>query len=292
MTTALGVQGIIPGDMFGVNLPSTADLQNMVAQQKEAAARLKEEKAQARQAAKDEKIFNNIRKDLVQKAFHLSEKEIKNIEAQLAIFEADVSRDLSDKDKLNDSINVANGARGTEKASRRNFKWLLFGGASTLAGLGLNYAIGKSVNDVLITAVSGLIKGVLGTSVIGLAVVGVELIVKAIYNWHYKRKADKGNRSDTKEKERNAIIKIKEMLDKLTKFTEEIKKDQQMLVEKKKSMNKKEFDKYLDEYLKSKIDFLKEIGLNDYLRDIADDSGLQVSAEQTISSTAALGANA
>lgn len=274
MTGALTVKGIVPGDLYGVNLPSTADLQRKISDKINDLKVKHQEKVAARQAIKDEKIYSQIRSQLIEKVFNLSAKEIEHFSKSLAKFEKDVNKDLSDKDVISDSVNVANGSLGAEKSANRNFNMFLIGGASSLVGAGLTVTIGKSINELMTAGVTAMFASI-GAGAAALLVTGIQFAIKIAYNWYYKHKAAPGNRSDTKEKERAAIEKLTELFSKLEKFTEEIKNDEKMLVEKRKSMNKKEFDSFLDEYLKTKLDIIRNIGINDYLKKL----GVEISAE-------------
>ena len=69
MGEALAVSGIIPGDFYGVNLPSTSDLQRKIAQKTEELRAKRQERAEERQAVKDEKLFGKIRTQLIEKVF-------------------------------------------------------------------------------------------------------------------------------------------------------------------------------------------------------------------------------
>lgn len=278
MTDALTVKGIVPGSLYGVNLPSTADLQNKIATKINEFKEKRQARAEARQVAKDEKLFEKIRTELIEKAFNLSAKEIEHFSKSLTKFEKDINKDLSDKDVVSDSVNVANGSLGAEKSANRTFNMFLIGGASSLVGAGLTVTIGKSINDLMTAGVTAMFASI-GAGAAALLVTGIQFAVKIVYNWYYKHKAAPGNRSDTKEKERAAIEKIKELFSKIERFTNEIKNDQQMLVEKRKSMSKKEFSAFLDKYLESKIDIIKEIGINDYLRKLGMEIGSEVESQ-------------
>ena len=278
MTNTLAVKGIVPGDFYGVSLPSTADLQSKFASKIAELKAKRQERAEARQVAKDEKIYSKIRTELIEKVFNLSTKEIEHFTKSLAKFEKDINKDLSDKDVVSDSVNVANGSLGAEKSANRTFNMFLIGGASSLVGAGLTVTIGKSINDLMTAGVTAMFASI-GAGAAALLVTGVQFAIKIAYNWYYKHKAAPGNRSDTKEKERAAIEKIKELFSKIERFTNEIKNDEQMLVEKRKSMSKKEFSAFLDKYLESKIDVIKEIGINDYLRKLGMEIGSQVESQ-------------
>lgn len=278
MTDVLTVKGIVPGSLYGVNLPSTADLQRKIASKVEEWKEKRQVRAEARQVAKDEKMFDKIRTQLIEKVFNLSAKEIEHFTKSLAKFEKDISKDLSDKDVVSDSVNVANGSLGAEKSANRTFNMFLVGGASSLVGAGLTVTIGKSINDLMTAGVMAMFASI-GAGAAALLVTGIQFAVKIAYNWYYKHKAAPGNRSDTKEKERAAIEKIKELFSKIEKFTEEIKKDEKMLVETRKTMSKKEFNVFLDKYLEGKLDVIREIGINDYFRKLGMDIEAEVESQ-------------
>ena len=271
MTDALTVKGIIPGDLYGANVPSTSSLQRKIAEKVELWRDRRQEYAQAKQIIKDEQIYNKIRSRLIEKVFDYSPKEIERFAKNLEKFQEDSGEVITDKDKLSDIVNIANGARGTERGASRTFGLLCF---STLAGAGLTVTVGKTINEAMTAAAMAIFTGLSAGAALVL-VTALQAVSKLAYNWYYKHKAASGNRSDTKEKERAAIEEITKLFNKIESFAQEIAKDEKMLVEKRKSMSKKEFDAYLDEYLQTKLDFIKELGVNDYLRKL----GIEIEAE-------------
>ena len=278
MTSALTVKGIIPGDLYGANISSTADLQGKIAEKVADFRARRQEKVEERQIVKDARIYDKIRAQLIKKVFDYSPKEIEAFARNLEKFQEDSGEILTDKDRISDIVNIANGARGTESGASRAFKWLLVDGASSLIGAGLTVTVGKSINEVMTAGAMAMFAG-LGAGAALVLVTGVQALLKIAYNWYYKRKASTGNRSDTKEKERAAIEEITNLFNKIENFVQEIEKDEEMLVEKRKSMSKKEFDAFLDEYLKTKLDFLKELGANDYLRNLGMEIENQVESK-------------
>ena len=199
MTNALTVNGIVPGELYGASIPSTADLQSKLASKIAEYKAVREERAQERQIAKDARMYDKIRAQLVEKVFNYSPKEIERFVRNLEKFQEDSGEILTDKDKLRDIVNIANGARGTESGASRAFRWLLVDGASSLIGAGLTVTIGKSINEVMTAATMAMFAGI-GASGALILVTATQALLKIAYNWYYKRKASSGNRSDTRDK--------------------------------------------------------------------------------------------
>ena len=76
------------------------------------------------------------------------------------------------------------------------------------------------------------------------------------------KKASKGNISDAIEKQRDYEDFLKGFIENVNKLVSAFENDKQMIMSKKKSLSKKEFNEYLNKYISSKIN---ELGLSNEL---------------------------
>ncbi len=258
MENVVAVKGIYPADLFS---------------DRERRKQLKEAKAQAKHEKKDNAIFDDIRETLIKKVFDVNAKQIQEYNEQLGAFNSHENQPLSERDAVDNSIRVAKGAKGTEKSTARGMR----NAAISVGKVALAGALGFGAKEVVSKAIVGAASMVgltLGAGVAGIISAVLFASVAAIITLHRSRKAQKGNVADTIEKEGAAMEKIQEFLAKVEKFSKEIENDKQMLIQKRKTLGKKEFAKFTEEYLGSKIKFLEEIGVSNIPHELQEELAL------------------
>lgn len=292
--TVVLVNGIMPSD-FAKEIEDARERRKREKEERAAQkAALKEQKAaekaakaEAKQAAKDDKLFIKIREDLITKVFGADAKKIEGYKQILAEFQNDEKRKPKNAaEEIDNSIDVAKGARATEKSTKRTVikagTAIISGGLGAgLAAEGLTSTASGVIGETILAA-AGAAGFALGAT-IGLVIGAV--LYKAcdfIITLYRSSKIQKFNRADTAEKEAVAVEKIKIFLEKVEKFTDEITKDKQMLVNKRRELGKKKFEEFLQEYITSKLGFLKEIGIDNIpfeLKDVALEAGKEAVVE-------------
>lgn len=247
----LEVKSIIPGDLFGINVESTADRQTK-----------KQEKQAQRQAKKADKTFEKIRADLIKVAFGTSQRDLGRYEKQKEKFEEDLKNGVSVRaplSNLDDSINVANGALEAEKAVKRGMLAKL---GSGVVGVLSSMGLGGVVEGVIAPLLAGTVLAPFAGVIAGAGIFAVSYAVAS----YFSKKALKGNRSDSREKEKVAIEEINKFLEGVKKFAEEIERDREILIAQKANCkNRAEYLKMLSKYVDSKKSVLRNLGMEEYL---------------------------
>ena len=261
----LEVKSIIPGDMFGVSVESTADRQSK-----------KQEKQAQRQAQRDNKTFDKIRADLIKAAFGTSQRDLHYYEKQKARFEEDLNSGVSRRaplSNLDDSINVASGALEAENAVKRGMIAKL---GSGVVGVLSSMGLGGVVEGVIAPLLAGTVLAPFAGVVAGAGVFAISYAVAS----YFSKKALKGNRSDSREKEKVAIEEINKFLEGVKKFAEEIERDRELLISAKVNCkNRAEYLKMLSKYVDSKKAVLRNLGMEQYLLSVKQN--LEESAKES-----------
>ncbi len=199
---------------------------------------------------KDEKTVEKIRNEMICNVFGI--RSFKKLEKyQFDYANMDNMEDMpSVGEVLEDSRNVARGQRGANARSRKDMRNDAIKTSFAVGGLMLPYLTSKfAALGVLVAKVSAIIT--LPAVAIGMAVSGLL--------WGYKkyRKAKVGNLADANEKQRNYIAKLGNFMQEAVQYSEMVEKDSELILEKKKTMKKKDFKKWCDEYSKEKYEELK-----------------------------------
>lgn len=265
----MSVAGIIPRNIFGINLPSTAELKAKMAKAK-----------QERQEKKDNKIFEDIRSQLVEKVFERTNSDLKRMNKFIEKYKKYEQDGVSEASSVDNSMNIANGAYETINSKKRNREQFALSSIFSIGG------IATTIAGVFNPGVS------IPLTLLGAGITGISVIVQGIYLLIDKIRAKKGDKSDFIVKYKDSIEKLNIILTKIEKFKTEIENDKEMLISKKKSMSKSEFDAFLDSYLKGKVDFLKEIGANDFLKQLGEEINANESVKENASQQQLAGANA
>ena len=273
------VEGIVPKEAFGVELESTAEKQSRFAKFMENAKAKMQERAEARQVKKDEKIFAKIRAELVEKVFHRSEKHLNGVKEKIDEFK-NKTQGMTEADQVDNLINIADGANADTNTS---LTALGIGGVSTAGGV----LVGGIESNALATLslIGGATLPITIPFIVGAALAAAGLGVSA---W-VVMKTLKGKKSDTLMKQLGGMEKAQEFIEKIDKFVKEVENDKAMLIEKKKSMNKKDYEKFLETYIQSKADFLKELNVQGFVDALKTSETEQSKEEQkSVSATPSL----
>lgn len=192
---------------------------------------------------KELKEFEKIRERLIYGAFGLSKKEYQELIDKFNKIQAGegvASRKLGDI--VRDKINVLNGQLGSNKKDSKEMaktavEWGVGVGAMYFSGIAS--AVSQAVASIsTLFPYMGVVLGAVGLA------------------WAYKKykKASKGNISDASEKQRDCEDALKEVVEKINSFVSSIEQDKEMLLDKKNKLSKKEFNKFIDEYINSKCE--------------------------------------
>ena len=271
-------------------------------------------KSELKSQKRDEREIEKIRATLIEEAFGITGKEYKEMLENKEKFEKDLAERTNNTefDSVKQSMNVANGALGAERASDRSIGSTLvnilvpsasavgttaLSGAATagLVALGMpsEVAVGSmvgaaaggtiaSVGASATTAatvsagVAGLMSSIILTPAIAGGIIATVAVATVLGVITIRRiiKRKKGEASDSIEKERKALEDIKSLMQKIEDLNKIIEKDMVGLLEKKKTMGKKEFKKYLEEYGKKLKDSLNSLcpGINEGITEIQFDA--------------------
>lgn len=260
MEGVMQVSAVVPVSLIaGLRNPnlSMREAQREAAKQEllERKAREKEAKRIAKEQKLEKKLdskFIKVRDKMVENAFGLTQKEIKEYEEKLKglkgqnnISSPSLTQIMQDKE------NVYKGAMIAAKADDKSIKKEVL---STIA-------------KVFLGGVMATLSATLGPVICGAFSIGLTLL--AVKKWHKRRG---GNISDAVEKGRDFEEFLEEFLKKVNEFTAAIEADKDMIKEKMKTMKKLDFNKFLDSYLKEKM---VQFDLNDKETEKAIDGALK-----------------
>lgn len=200
---------------------------------------------------KDAKEFEKIREKMILQAFGLTKKEYKMFMDDFnKLQQTGGAASRNTLDILKDKRNVVMGQLGSNKKDKKAIaKQALEVGVA--AGAVYFSGIAEAV-----TAATASISAAFPYLAVVLAGIGLVMAYKK-----YK-KASKGNISDAIEKQRDYEDFLKGFIENVKKLVSAFENDKQMIMSKKKSLSKKEFNEYLNKYISSKIN---ELGLSNEL---------------------------
>ena len=189
---------------------------------------------------KDAKEFEKIREKMILQAFGLTKKEYKMFMDDFnKLQQTGGAASRNTLDVLKDKRNVVMGQLGSNKKDKK--------------------AIAKQALEVGVAAGAVYFSGIAEAfPYLAVVLAGIGLVMA------YKKykKASKGNISDAIEKQRDYEDFLKGFIENVNKLVSAFENDKQMIMSKKKSLSKKEFNEYLNKYISSKIN---ELGLSNEL---------------------------
>lgn len=197
---------------------------------------------------KELKQFEKIREKLILETFGLSKKEYKIfIEDFNKIQAGQNTTSRNETDILRDKRNVALGQIGSNKKAKKE---VIKQGLKVAGVTGAFLFSGVAEKIAALTASISAIFPYLG---IVIAAAGF-LVAYKMY-----KKASKGNISDAEEKLRDYEDFLKGFVENIKKFVDALESDKEQIMIKKRELSTKEFNKYLNTYMKTKV---KELGLS------------------------------
>ena len=197
---------------------------------------------------KELKQFEKIREKLILETFGLTKKEYKIFMEdfnKMQVGQNTTSR--NETDILRDKRNVALGQIGSNKKAKKE---VVKQGIKVVGVTGAFLFSGAAEKISAITASISSLFPYLG---IIFAAVGF-LIAYKMY-----KKASKGNISDAEEKLRDYEDFLKGFVENIKKLVNSLENDKEMIMNKKRELSTKDFNKFLNSYIKTKV---KELGLS------------------------------
>ncbi len=275
----MAVAAVLPGDAIGINAESTADKQSFMEwlkSKKQGLAEKYQAWKEARQAKRDDKVFGKIRDSLIQEAFFGKDSELK-YKDYLKQFEQaekdyEIYKNMTTLERSHLRDQVAKGQKTSNIIAKKQRPWnIIKDSTGLLTGVA---GVGKVVIDFglkasIIAAESSLaaVSTALGVviPVVG-AIFAAVAVISRIRFAPKKAIVREGNRADAILKNADGYREMEDQMNKIRKFATDIENDKTMLIQKKRSLKPKEFKEFLTSYLKSKLDFLKELNAEAFLK--------------------------
>ncbi len=188
----------------------------------------------------ENKKFENVRNKMVTSALGISLDDLKNYKKDAErIIEGEYAPSEAESDIVRDRRRVWRGQVGSNKRDKKN---ILIGTATGVASVALDsFPILASV----LAAIPGLQQVLIGVSLVSL--------LRAVVAY---AKGRKGNVADGIEKERAYLEALGPYMEKIKALEDAIASDKDLILEKKKTLSRKEFSKWYTEYaenLKEKL---------------------------------------
>jgi len=216
-----------------------------------------------KQQAKDEKAFNQIRRNLVLQAFGMTEEQYQKFMAEYEkVKSGEYDFKMSEADQVARGLDVAETQLISNKRGKRGrnlFYGLLKIGISASVGLLTSMVVARIVPDPDKAIRAGLTAGSIATA-------SIESIInfgKSVIDKIKGERITSGNVGDYEEKQLAAIEKLIPLMEKIKKLEDALEADKTMIMDKKKTLKGSEFNNFMVSYLKEKMD---ELGLENDLQ--------------------------
>lgn len=197
-----------------------------------------------RKAAKDEKQYQKLREQIIAKTCDMTEKELLEYKEDMDAIES-----MSAAEKFIQLKNNADQAARVRKANKRNLR---------LAGASIALTVAGFATSALAPFAAPL------------------SVVSGYYSIKTLKKSQKGNKSDELLKRQDQKEGFDELFDMYEDLSTMVEKDKDMLMEKKKTLSKKEFKEFMTNYIATKKEELKKPDA-ERPEDGADDHDEQIS---------------
>ena len=214
-----------------------------------------ENKANNKKQAKDDKEFNKLRQGMIAKALGVSRKEL---ETYYADYQAENDGDTRQNDNRADKLKRARGIFKVQRGANNNDKKDTIKGVVTSLGALL---IGSTILSSFITLPVQIAACTVG-------------IGYSLYRYN-KRKG--GNRFDEHDKQEHYEELLNSFMDDAKKLDDAIMEDREAIEKAKSVMSKREYKRFRNDYLKSKIEelnietpFIKDNEVNSSLSKMPD----------------------
>lgn len=229
------------------------------------AAERKARKAE-REQQRQEKAYKKIRDQMIKNAFGVTSKKLQTYEKEINDFKSGTSKPAMTQAEATD--NLRNVWRGQLGSNKRAIKDLGEDAVKNGWKIALLLATGK-VAEVLLEWSAYTAIATVASSI---------LVLGLVYKGYKTFKARKGNVADGYEKQTSYIQSAEALMGDVSSFGAQIDMDRELLMSKKKSMSKKDFEAWAKSYASIKLEDMdlepdKDLFARDEFKEHLKDSG-------------------